>query len=246
MTRTAGKGNQNQGRPQQPVCLITRVSDEFGGKIAQQLAKLGPIALNDCQDGKAAKKIASEIERDGGEAAVFEFDLKEPRMVSDLVKKVTHTFGHPSILINNAGITPEKLPNRMTREDLDSVLGSNFLSPYDISQAVLEGMSRQQWGRIINISSILNRWANGDQPNYSSAKLALDTLESITRSTAFEYAIFGITVNSILPIYKSSHKRDHKNDGLPALVKFLASPEADLITGLTIPLDGGLSLGSLR
>jgi 3-oxoacyl-[acyl-carrier protein] reductase len=162
----------------------------------------------------------------------------------------------PSILINNAGITSDQLFLRMKDEDWDNVIATNLTGTFNLTKALIKGMIKNRYGRIINISSVSGLMGNPGQVNYSSAKAGLN---GFTKSLAKEVGSRGITVNSIAPgfietdmtSYLDENAKEKLTQDIPLkrlgsvndvaeLAIFLASDESSYITGQTISVDGGL------
>ena len=162
----------------------------------------------------------------------------------------------PSILINNAGITSDQLFLRMKDEDWDNVIATNLTGTFNLTKALIKGMIKSRYGRIINISSVSGLMGNPGQVNYSSAKAGLN---GFTKSLAKEVGSRGITVNSIAPgfietdmtSYLDENAKEKLTQDIPLkrlgsvndiaeLAIFLASDESSYITGQTISVDGGL------
>ena len=162
----------------------------------------------------------------------------------------------PSILINNAGITSDQLFLRMKDEDWDNVIATNLTGTFNLTKALIKGMIKNRYGRIINISSVSGLMGNPGQVNYSSAKAGLS---GFTKSLAKEVGSRGITVNSIAPgfietdmtSYLDENAKEKLSQDIPLkrlgsvndiaeLAIFLASDESSYITGQTISVDGGL------
>lgn len=162
----------------------------------------------------------------------------------------------PSILINNAGITSDQLFLRMKDEDWDNVIATNLTGTFNLTKALIKGMIKNRYGRIINISSVSGLMGNPGQVNYSSAKAGLS---GFTKSLAKEVGSRGITVNSIAPgfietdmtSYLDKNAKEKLTQDIPLkrlgsvndiaeLAIFLASDESSYITGQTISVDGGL------
>ena len=158
-----------------------------------------------------------------------------------------------SILVNNAGITKDNLFLRLSDEDWEEVINTNLNGVFRVTRLVIKNMVKQRWGRVINISSISGIMANSGQTNYSASKAGLD---GFTRSLAKELGSRNITVNSVAPgfietdmtqgiiaediVDKIPLKRVGKPNDISPIVLFLASDEANYITGQTLVVDGGL------
>ena len=158
-----------------------------------------------------------------------------------------------SILVNNAGITKDNLLLRLSDEDWEEVINTNLNGVFRVTRLVIKNMVKQRWGRVINISSISGIMGNSGQTNYSASKAGLD---GFTRSLAKELGSRNITVNSVAPgfietdmtqgiiaediVDKIPLKRVGKPNDISPIVLFLASDEANYITGQTLVVDGGL------
>jgi 3-oxoacyl-[acyl-carrier protein] reductase len=173
-----------------------------------------------------------------------------------LIKQVTAELGSLDILVNNAGITRDTLALRMKEEDWTSVLETNLSGAFYLSKSALRGMMRNNWGRIINISSVVGIMGNVGQANYISAKAGLIGL---TKALAAEYAPKGITANAVAPGFIDSDMtinlpedvkkgylaripagRFGKPEEVASVVTFLASEDATYVNGQTITVDGGM------
>ena len=169
---------------------------------------------------------------------------------------IQEEFGTPLILVNNAGITRDNLMLRMKDDEWDQVLETNLTSVYRMSKAVLRGMTKARWGRIVNISSVVGSMGNAGQANYSAAKAGM---EGFTRSLAREIGSRGITGNAVAPGFidtdmtkelPEAHKqallaqipagRLGQPQEIADAVCFLAREESGYITGATIPVNGGM------
>jgi 3-oxoacyl-[acyl-carrier protein] reductase len=241
-----------QGR----IALVTGASQGIGRACALELARAGAtVALAARNEAKLAE-VAVEIEAAGGQAAAFALDVASEESIKAGVKAILEQFGKVEILVNNAGITRDDLMARMKRADWDDVLATNLSAPYLLTQAVLSGMLKQRWGRIINITSIVGEVGAAGQVNYSSSKAGLIGL---TLSVAREVASRNITVNAVAPGYISTAMTEALTDeqkqaitaqiplgrqgsdaDIANAVLFLASNEASYITGHVLDVNGGM------
>jgi 3-oxoacyl-[acyl-carrier protein] reductase len=179
--------------------------------------------------------------------------------IGGVVKGIVEDYGNPSILVNNAGIARDNLLMRMKDEEWDEIIATNLSSVFRLSKAVLRGMMKARAGRIINISSVVGATGNPGQTNYAAAKAGL---VGFTRALAREVASRGITVNAVAPGFiatdmTSALPEDQRAvlaKGIPLqrlgeprdvanAVAFLASKEADYITGETLHVNGGMYMG---
>jgi len=240
------------------IALVTGASQGIGEIIAKELARQGAMVV--C--GSLAfteedlKRVVSEIQANGGKADYVLLNMAEGDTVREAVSTVVERHGGLHILVNNAGITKDKLLIQMKEEEWDAVLNINLKGAFLATQAVAKPMMKQRWGRIINIASVVGQMGNAGQANYVSAKAGL---MGLTKTTGRELASRNITCNAVAPGYIATPMTDKLSDevkenfnkqiplgrmGTPAdiaaAVCFLASEEAGYITGCTIPVNGGM------
>jgi 3-oxoacyl-[acyl-carrier protein] reductase len=202
------------------------------------------------------EEVAGEIRSAGRDAFVAAIDLANSDSIRQAVTQVSKDFGRIDILVNNAGVTKDGLAIRMKKDDWDAVISTNLTGAFLMCQQVLQGMMRERWGRIINISSVVGEMGNPGQANYVASKAGLIGL---TKSLAQEMGSRNITVNAIAPGFietgmtegLSQELKDKmlaniplKRIGLPEDVAgaalFLASESASYITGHVLDVNGGL------
>ena len=242
------------------VAIITGGGRGIGRAIALKMAGVGAVVVvNDLDETAGA--VAREIRDMGGQSLAVVADISLPEDAARLVKEATAAFGKVDILVNNAGINRDQLLLRMSDEDWDRVVGVDLKGVFLCTRAVLKQMSRQRWGRIISIASIVGIVGNPGQANYASAKAGII---GFTRTVAKEMASRGITVNAIAPGFINTEmtrrlREDWKQElrrriplgdfGSPRdvaeAVAFLASEEAGYITGQVLGVDGGLAISWL-
>jgi 3-oxoacyl-[acyl-carrier protein] reductase len=193
---------------------------------------------------------------DGREAFPVAMDLANADSIKEATGKVAKDFGRIDILVNNAGVAKDNLALRMKKDDWDLVIATNLTGAFLAIQQVLQGMMRERWGRIINISSVVGEMGNAGQANYAASKAGLIGL---TKTLAQEMGSRNITVNAVAPGYIETDmtsnlsaelkekmlaniplKRMGRAEDVAAAVKFLASEEAAYITGHVLDVNGGI------
>ena len=239
------------------VALITGGSRGIGRVIALTLAGAGyDIAFCYTSNETAAKETAAEIEKAGVKALPIKTDVSNEAGVTAMVQASKDTLGPIDVLVNNAGITRDGLLLRMSDKDISDVLNTNLKSAFYTTKAVLRDMMKNRRGKIINITSIVGITGNAGQSNYAASKAGLI---GFTKSVADEYGSKGICVNAVAPGFIETEMTDKlpeevkaayleriglKRFGTPEdvanVVKFLASPDSDYITGQVIEVTGGM------
>jgi 3-oxoacyl-[acyl-carrier protein] reductase len=241
------------------VALVTGGSRGIGRAIAELLAGRGhKVAINYVSNEAAAAEAVASIEAAGGTAIAVKGDVGDQAAVDSLIADVQDRLGPVEILVNNAGITRDDLLMRMKPDAWDDVMQTNLKSVYLCSRAVMRGMLRGRWGRIVSLSSVAGVYGNAGQANYAAAKAGII---GFTMSLAKEIGSRGITVNAVAPGFIATDMTAALGDdvataaadkitlgrlGLPeevaSAVGYLASVDASYITGQTIVVDGGLVL----
>ncbi len=238
------------------VAVITGASRGIGKSIAKAYARASAHVVCVSRTEKALTAVVEEIKKENGSASVSTCDVSDPETFNNLIKDTSVTHGSVDILINNAGITRDRLIMRMSEDDWNTVIDTNLKGAFNGIKAVTRIMMKQRFGRIINISSVVGLVGNAGQANYASAKAGLIGL---TKATAKELASRNVTVNCIAPGYIATDMTNQMDDqtkdslisqiplghiGSPddiaATALFLASDEAGYITGQTITVDGGM------
>jgi 3-oxoacyl-[acyl-carrier protein] reductase len=240
------------------VAIVTGAARGIGRAIAEVFAANGAkVALWDVLQEELTK-TANEL---GPSAIGQTVDITDSEQVKSSVAQVVEKFGTVHILVNNAGITRDNLLMRMRDEEWDQVLTINLKGMFVCCREVFRPMAKNQWGRIINISSVVGIMGNTGQVNYASAKAGVIGL---SKSLAKELAGRKITVNVIAPGFIETSmtaglteeiRQTYLNRiplnrmGTPQdianLALFLASPQADYITGEVIAVDGGMLLNTI-
>ena len=238
------------------VALVTGASRGIGCSIAKILAQNGAHVVCVSRNVSDVQSVADEITAAGGTAAAVACDISDSDNVTKLVKETVGTHNHLDILVNNAGVTRDNLLMRMSEDDWNTVLNINLKAAFIAIKAAARTMIKQRKGRIINISSVVGLMGNAGQVNYAASKAGLIGL---TKSTARELAPRGITANCIAPGYIATDMTNELgyevqqslNEKIPLgrigqvediayAVAFLASDEAEYITGQTLAVDGGM------
>jgi 3-oxoacyl-[acyl-carrier protein] reductase len=232
--------------------LVTGASGGIGQEIARALVKAGAkVALSGTRVDKL-EAVAAEI----GGAAVLPCNLSSVAEVDKLIPAAEAALGGLDILVNNAGMTRDNLFMRMKDEEWDEVLAVNLTAAFHLTRAVLRGMMKQRFGRIINISSVVGVAGNPGQGNYAATKAGII---GMGKALAYEVASRNITVNAVAPGFIASAMTDDLNDKqreailqkVPAgrlgtaaevagCVVFLSSDAAAYITGHTLNVNGGM------
>ncbi|UFU00994.1 3-oxoacyl-[acyl-carrier-protein] reductase [Radiobacillus kanasensis] len=242
---------------QEKVALVTGGSRGIGKAIAIELAKQGAsVAVNFSGNEQKAQEVVKEVEKLGQKAIKIKADVSSEADVKEMIKTVTDTFGRLDILVNNAGITRDNLLMRMKEEEFDKVIQTNLKGVFLTTKAVTRQMMKQKSGRIINIASVVGVSGNPGQANYVAAKAGVIGL---TKTTAKELASRNILVNAIAPGFIETDMTDKLSEeqrsgmleliplaklgaaeDVAKVVRFLASDDANYITGQTIHVDGGM------
>jgi 3-oxoacyl-[acyl-carrier protein] reductase len=235
--------------------LVTGASGGIGAGIARTLHAQGAIVVLSGTRRDALDKLAADL---GDRVHVCSADLSDATAAEPLIEQAEAAAGPLAILVNNAGLTRDRLALRISDEDWNAVLDVDLAAPFRLARATLRGMLRRRAGRIINIGSIVGATGNPGQANYAAAKAGLIGL---TKALAQEVASRGITVNAVAPGFIVTPMTDALGEaqrakltgaiplgrlGQPAdvaaAVAFLASDEAGWITGATLHVNGGMAM----
>lgn len=237
--------------------LVTGATKGIGREIAKTLANYGlKVWINYRSDPTLADELQKEIEESGGKAAVIGFDVTDEEAFIDAIKTITDSDGELSYLVNNAGITNDKLALRMKKEDFVSVIETNLTSAFIGCREALKAMSKKRFGSVVNVSSIVGETGNVGQVNYSASKGGLNAM---TKSFALEGAARGVRFNAVTPGFiatdmtkklkeevvkayeeKIPLKRFGEPKEVAQAVAFLLSDHSSYITGEILKVNGGM------
>ena len=237
------------------VAIVTGASRGIGRAVARTLASAGASVVAGAR-GEHAAEVVGEITAAGGKAIAVTLDVTDEASISAAVASASSAFGRVDILVNNAGITRDTLMLRMKRDDWDAVIATNLTGAFTCTQAVLKGMIKQRYGRIVTISSVVGQSGNAGQANYAASKAGLI---GFSKALAREVASRNITVNVVAPglidtdmtraITDAAQQdwaasiplgRLGTPDDIAAAVCFLASDAASYITGHVLAVNGGM------
>ena len=239
--------------------IITGGVRGIGKAIAEVFCKNGAnVLLCYRSNDEAAQKTAEELKAYGTKVELLKGDVTDPNFATEAIEKAKEEFGKIDVLVNNAGITKDKLLIKMSAEDFDSVVDTNLKGSFYFLKAASTVMIKQKSGSIINLSSIVGVKGNPGQVNYSASKAGVI---GMTMSAAKELGRRGIRVNAIAPGYIATDmtgvlteaQTDKMNEAISLgrigeaediakTALFLASDMASYVTGQTICVDGGMSM----
>jgi 3-oxoacyl-[acyl-carrier protein] reductase len=239
------------------IALVTGGSRGIGRAIALSLGAAGADVVISYRNATAeAEAIAAEIRAMGRRAEVMQVDVSQFDPAREMVEAIIAKYARLDILVNNAGITKDGLLMRMSEADWDSVLDTNLKSVFNVTKAAIRPMMSQRSGKIINITSVAGVIGNAGQANYAASKAGII---GFTKTMAKELGSRNIQVNAVAPGFVETDmtaklsddqrkalaehiplKRTAKPEEIAAAVKFLASHDADYITGQVLCVDGGM------
>lgn len=239
--------------------LVTGSSRGIGAEVAKVLAGYGlKVWINYRSGAAAADAIKEEIEAAGGSAAVIGFDVSDEDAFVDAIKTIVDADGELAYLVNNAGITNDKLALRMKMEDFMSVINANLASCFTGCREAMKVMRKKKFGSVVNIASIVGETGNAGQTNYSASK---GGVIAMTKSFALEAASSGIRYNTITPGFFATEMTDVLSDDIKAsftskipmgrfgnaaevaeATAFLLSDHSSYITGTTLKVNGGMNM----
>ena len=238
------------------VAIVTGAAQGIGRAIAEKLAEAGAdVVVADLDPSRSGDTVAS-VEKAGCNAMNLKVNVADANDTKAMVERIIKEWGKVDILVNNAGITRDGLLLRMKEEDWNIVLQVNLNGTFNCTKAVLQPMTKQRYGRIVNIASIVGAMGNVGQANYAASKAAVI---GFSKTVAREYASRNVTVNAVAPGFidtamtqgLSADVKDTLQKQIPLgrlgtptdianAVRFLVSEEAAYITGHVLHVNGGM------
>ena len=237
------------------IALVTGASRGIGAAIALALAQRGLKVIGTATTDDGAAKISTSLAAFAG-CSGKNLDVNDGAAATSLIDSIVKEHGGLQVLVNNAGITRDNLAMRMKDEDWDAVLDTNLKAVFRMSRAVMRTMMKQRYGRIINITSVVGASGNAGQANYAAAKAGV---AGLTRALARELGSRNITVNCVAPGFietdmTAALQEDQqkalltqiplghlgKPSDIAHAVAYLASPEANYVTGQELHVNGGM------
>ena len=235
------------------IALVTGASRGIGKAIAQQLAKDGFFVIGTATSEKGATAISDYLSESG---VGMTLNVTQADSIQNVFAEINSTYGAPTVLVNNAGITRDNLMLRMKDDEWDDIISTNLSSIFRISKACLKGMMKNRKGRIVSIASVVGVTGNAGQANYSAAKAGII---GFSKSLAKEVGSRNITVNTVAPGFIDTDmtkslaeaQRDALLSAIPLgrlgeaeeianAVSFLCSDKASYISGETLHVNGGM------
>jgi 3-oxoacyl-[acyl-carrier protein] reductase len=238
------------------IALVTGASRGIGQAIVLELGRQGAQVIGTATSNDGAEKIGQALKQNNVAGRGIVLDVNNTDSIAAALSELEKSSATPTILVNNAGITRDNLLLRMTEEEWDAILDTNLKSVYRMTKACLRAMTKARWGRIISISSVVGAMGNAGQANYAAAKAGLI---GFTKALAREVGSRNITVNAVAPGFIDTDMtralpdaqreallkqiplgRLGRAEEIAQAVAFLASPQADYITGTTLHVNGGM------
>lgn len=238
------------------IALVTGASRGIGRAIALALADAGATVIGTATSEAGALAISEALAAKGGQGRVL--NVRDAAASEALVEAIAKEFGAISILVNNAGVTRDNLMLRMKDEEWNEVIDTDLSSVFRLSRAVIRGMMKARYGRIVSVGSVVGTMGNAGQANYCAAKAGLI---GFSKALAKEIGSRGITVNVVAPgfidtdmtkalpdaartalLAQVPSARLGSPEDIAAAVLFLASRSAGYVTGETLHVNGGLHM----
>ena len=238
------------------VALVTGASRGIGKAIALELVAMGATVVGTATTSSGADNISEYLRLADNDGQGMALNVTDTDSVEEVLAAIKAKYASPAVLVNNAGITKDNILMRMKAAEWDDVIDTNLNSIYRLSKACVRGMTKERWGRIINISSVVGSMGNIGQSNYAATKAGI---EGFSRALARELGSRAVTVNAVAPGFIDTDMtrelpddqremllgqiplaRLGEADEIAAIVGFLASDRAAYITGETIHVNGGM------
>ncbi|MEE9591571.1 MAG: 3-oxoacyl-[acyl-carrier-protein] reductase [Thermodesulfobacteriota bacterium] len=238
------------------VAIVTGAGQGIGRAITLKLAANGANIVVVDVNLERANETVSHLESSGRKAIALKADIASTKETEDIIEESVKKMGGIHILVNNAGITRDTLLLRMKEDDWDAVLDVNLKGVFNCTKAVVKHMSKQRYGRIVNIASIVGEMGNAGQANYAASKAGVIGL---TKTVAREFATRNITCNAVAPGFIETAMTDSlpenvreeltkqipmgrlgKPDDVAESVLFLVSDSSSYITGQVVNVNGGM------
>ena len=239
------------------IAVVTGASRGIGKAIALELGQQRACkVIGTATTEGGADSISTYLAEAGIEGKGYCLNVADESSIENFCKAIQEDFGAPEILVNNAGITKDNILMRMKADEWEDVINTNLSSVYRVSKALVRGMTKARWGRIISISSVVGSSGNLGQANYAASKAGI---EGFSRALALELGSRNITVNCVAPGFIDTDmtkeiSEEHSQlllskiplgrygnpEEIAAAVGFLASEEAAYITGETLHVNGGM------
>jgi len=241
------------------VAIVTGGSRGIGRAIVEEFVKEGAnVAFNFLKSEEKALELKKEIEKKGRKALIFRQDVKDYEAIKVMVEGIRSEFGRLDIIVNNAGILRDKALMLMEEQDWEDVIATNLSGAFNLIRASIVTLMKQKSGNIINLTSVAGIKGMPRQVNYSASKAGIIGL---TKSLAREVGSYNIRVNAIAPGYidtdmvkdlKENSKKEilkgiplgrfGRSEEVARVASFLASDDAEYVTGQVITIDGGLAM----